>query len=244
MHFVDHVFVILLFVVQPICGAWAFRRYLRKIEAGEPADRIKLYRETSVIEWLALAVLATAWYLLGRPIADLGFVPPDGIGFFAGIGLLILVSGLLAYSWLSAKTMSVKEKAKHVEALGDLVHFLPRNERDYRSFFALSMTAGVVEEIIYRGFVIWYLVQFMPNWGAVIVSSVFFGLGHSYQGAAGMLRTGLAGLGFGVFYLFTGSIWLPIIGHALFDILQGRAIVEVLRQHSERPQQGQPTQAS
>ena len=84
----------------------------------------------------------------------------------------------------------------------------------------------------------------MPNWGAVIVSSVFFGLGHSYQGAAGILRTGLAGLGFGVFYLFTGSIWLPIVGHALLDILQGRMIVEILRQYSVRPRQGLPNQVS
>ena len=75
----------------------------------------------------------------------------------------------------------------------------------------------------------WYLVQFMPLWVAVIVSSVAFGLGHSYQGAAGGLRCGLVGLVFAVFYVVTGSIWLPIIAHAILDILQGAALFELLR---------------
>jgi len=241
MHIVDHLFVLLLFIAQPIYGALSYRRYLRKIQAGEPANTIKLYRETLILEWLALAALATAWYFLGRPAADLGFVTPAGISFYVGVVLLVLFCGFLAYSWRSAKQMTDDKRVKQAEALGDLVHFLPRNQRDYRYFFGLSVTAGIVEEIIYRGFVIWYLAQFMPLWGAVIVSSIFFGLGHSYQGAAGIVRTGLVGLGFGVFYVFTGSIWLPIIGHALIDILQGKTIVEILRDTgrgysaSERP---------
>ncbi len=229
MEFVDHLFVFLLLVVQPVHGAVSYRRYLRKIEAGEPANPIKLYREIMILEWLALAVLATAWMFFGRPAADLGFVTPAGTNFYVGIVLLILVCGFLLYSWTRVKRMTDDEKAKQAESLGDLVHFLPRTQMDYRYFVGTSITAGIVEEIIYRGFVIWYLVQVMPPWGAVVTSSILFGLGHSYQGVAGMFRTGLIGLGFGAFYVFTGSIWLPIVGHALLDILQGKGIVEILR---------------
>ena len=95
------------------------------------------------------------------------------------------------------------------------------------------MTAGGVEEIVYRGFVLWYLAFFMPLWGAVIVSSVAFGLGHSYQGVIGGLRCGLVGLAFAIFYVVTGSIWLPIIAHATLDILQGAMIVEILRKDGD-----------
>ena len=43
------------------------------------------------------------------------------------------------------------------------------------------------------------------------------------------LRCGLIGLAFAIFYVVTGSIWLPIIAHIVLDILQGVIVVEVLR---------------
>ena len=128
--------------------------------------------------------------------------------------------------------MSDTEKRKQKESLGFLAHFLPHTARDLRTFVGVSITAGIVEELLYRGFALWYLVQFMPLWAAVVVSSVFFGLCHSYQGASGCLRTGLAGLAFALLYVLTGSIWLPIIGHALLDALQGAAIFDLLRDQS------------
>lgn len=131
--------------------------------------------------------------------------------------------------------MSAQERAEQVDSLGKLVHFMPRPGREYRYFFGLSMTAGVVEEIIYRGFLLWYLAQFMPTWAAVLLSSVAFGLSHSYQGLSGGIRTGLVGLGFAVLYVISGSIWLPIIGHALLDILQGAMVVELFRKPMTRP---------
>ena len=66
-------------------------------------------------------------------------------------------------------------------------------------------------------------------WAAAILSSVAFGIAHSYQGTAGVVKCGLVGLAFAGFYLLTGSIWLPMIGHFLFDALQGPAIYGLLK---------------
>lgn len=231
MHFIDHIFMLILGIANPIYCALDNRRYIRKINAGEKApDPAKLFRETMIIQWIALAVFATAWFALDRPVADLGFVTPGGMGFYLGIVLVALTCGFMAFSWHSVKNMPQEKRAKNIEELGDVAYFLPRNQRENRFFFWLSITAGIVEEIIYRGFVIWYLAHVMPVWGAVVVSSFIFGLSHGgYQGVAGIMRTGLVGLGFAVLFILSGSIWLPIIGHALFDILQGKTIVELLR---------------
>jgi hypothetical protein len=229
MHIVDHLFVLLLFVVQPIHGAMAYRRYIARIEAGAASNRVRLYTQTIVLEWVALAVLATTWYALGRPATELGFVAPQGRGFLIGVGILVLVTGFLVYQWRGALSASDEYKAKQKDALGSLVHFLPQSRRDYRYFTGVSITAGIVEEILYRGFAIWYLVQLMPVWAAIVISSIAFGLGHSYQGAGGVARVSLLGLAFGAFYIFTGSIWLPMIGHAILDIVQGATILAIMR---------------
>ena len=233
MQLVDHLFIILLFVVQPIHGAWAYRRYLEKIAAGEPEDRVKLYRQTAILEWVALAALAAAWWFYGRPASDLGMVAATETGFWVGCALLVLATVFLIYSWQRAKSATANDRAQQIETLGKLVHFLPQTDREYRTFFGLSITAGIVEEVIYRGFVFWYLAQLMPLWAVVGLSSIVFGLGHSYQGIAGVVRVTLIGLAFGAFYLLTGSIWLPIIAHAVLDILQGAAIVELLRDRED-----------
>jgi membrane protease YdiL (CAAX protease family) len=232
MHIVDHIFILLLFVVQPIHGAYAFRRYVARVEAGEPSNLVRMYLQTLVLEWVFLAALAIAWFTFNRPVAELGFVAPGGVGFWSGTALLALVIGYMLYAWKAAKHMSDDERAKQVQSLGKLVHVLPHTRRDLRHFIGLSITAGIVEEIVYRGFVLWDLGLFMPLWAAVVASSVAFGIGHSYQGAMGALRCGLIGLVFAVFYIVTGSIWLPIIGHAILDILQGMSVTEILRKDS------------
>lgn len=229
IQFVDHLFMILLFVVQPVHGFLSFKRYVARVEAGDPADRASLYRQTLVLEWTAFAVLAASWFALGRPVAELGYVAVSGSAFWIGAALIVIVSAVLVYNWHKSKSVTPEEKVRHIRAFGKLVHFLPHDNRDYRLFVGLSLTAGIVEETIYRGFAIWYLGQFMPVWAAILASSVAFGIGHSYQGPGGMVRVTLIGLVFGAFYVFTGSIWLPILAHFLLDALQGASIVEVLR---------------
>ena len=55
-----------------------------------------------------------------------------------------------------------------------------------------------------------------------------FGVGHAYQGAAGIVKTGLVGLGFAGLYVLTDSIWVPIAGHIIWDLLQGRTMKELM----------------
>lgn len=233
MQYVDHIFIFLLFAVQPIHGYFENRRYDALERAGQPFDRLRFYRLTALLEWAFLVALAAVWIVFSRPIASLGLVTPGGIGFWGGAALLVLFTGLLLHSWHAAVKASDAEKAKQRESFGSITKYLPQTAPELRTFYGVSITAGIVEEIVYRGFVIWYLGQFMPLWAAVIVSSVAFGLAHSYQGANGALRTGLVGLAFGIFYVVTGSIWLPIVAHALLDVLQGAAIHEILRKKND-----------
>lgn len=43
------------------------------------------------------------------------------------------------------------------------------------------------------------------------------------------MRAGSIGLGFAIFYVLTGSIWLPILAHIALDILQGLTFLEMVR---------------
>lgn len=233
MSLVDLILLFVLFVAQPIHGYFEGRRYAAWEKAGRSIDRVRFYRHTTWVEWAFLAVLGAAWFALGRSVEDLGFVAPGGRGFWIGVVVLVIMTGVLLYMWRNTRKASDTEKNEQTGYLGDIAKYVPRTAEELRGFFRVSITAGIVEEIVYRGFVLWFLAQFMPLWAAVIVSSFAFGLAHIYQGANGAARAGLMGLAFAVFYIGTGSIWLPIIAHALLDILQGATLYELFRKRGD-----------
>jgi membrane protease YdiL (CAAX protease family) len=233
MHFVDHLFVFLVFIVYPVYGFFDARRYLERVKSGEPENRPRIYVETSIIQWAFLAVFGATWLIFGRPWSDLGFVPAAGLPFWIGTVVLVAFIALLVFSWQTAKRESAEKRAKQLEGLGEMLPFVPQTRRELSYFFLVSLTAGIVEEVVYRGFTFWYLGSFLPLWVVVLLSSVGFGAIHFYMGVNGAVRAGLVGLGFALFYVLTGSIWLPIVAHIALDMLQGLLFAELSRKDEE-----------
>jgi len=66
--------------------------------------------------------------------------------------------------------------------------------------------------------------SWMPLWAVALVAAALFGVAHAYQGARGMLRTGLLGLVLWATYLVTGSILPAMVLHAAIDVRSGSAI--------------------
>jgi membrane protease YdiL (CAAX protease family) len=89
-------------------------------------------------------------------------------------------------------------------------------------FGAVSVSAGICEEIVYRGFLIHVLHGATGSIIlAVIVSSGAFGVAHAYQQPAGALRAALLGLVLAAPLLTTGSILPSIVAHTAIDLLSG-----------------------
>ena len=82
---------------------------------------------------------------------------------------------------------------------------------------------GVIEELIFRGFVIGWGTALLGERAAIwlaLLSAAAFGITHLYQGWVGVLSTGLAGLAFGLVYLRAGRALLPaIIVHMLMNLV-------------------------
>jgi hypothetical protein len=87
-------------------------------------------------------------------------------------------------------------------------------------WLAISITAAFCEELTFRGFLItrvraitkggWFL--------PLVISSLAFGCGHSYQGLGGFILLTLLGLALGGLFLLTRSLWPVIIAHFIIDI--------------------------
>ena len=86
--------------------------------------------------------------------------------------------------------------------------------------------AGFFEEFFYRGF-LFGILYYYAGWGfiaAVLIPSMFFGIGHLYQaetlsdGISVFLFTALGGAGFAWFYLAWRSLWMVVFLHGFMDL--------------------------
>ena len=88
--------------------------------------------------------------------------------------------------------------------------------------FALS--AGVLEEILFRGVIFRITEEWLGSWGALAVSSILFGAAHLANPHA-TLTSALAialeaGLLLGAAFMITHRLWLPIGLHAAWNFTQ------------------------
>jgi len=98
---------------------------------------------------------------------------------------------------------------------------LPISIAEQRWFAAVSIGAGISEELLYRGFFFWYCCATFPKlqwWHGVLICSVGFGFAHLYQGWRGMVGSTAIGFLLGMLYLETGSLLVPIVVHAAIDL--------------------------
>ena len=110
--------------------------------------------------------------------------------------------------------------------------FLPNNSISLENFFTsksyipiwitLAIFKGGFQEEIWRVFVLNRFKKWKGRNGeivALILSSIVFGLAHLYQGWDTVASTGVLGLFFGWLYLHFRKAWIPIIAHAVFDLI-------------------------
>jgi hypothetical protein len=103
----------------------------------------------------------------------------------------------------------------------NIERMMPRTQDELRWFGRLALTAGICEELLYRGYLLWYLTSWMPVVPAVLVASAVFGFGHAYQGPRGIAVTALIGVFMCAIYLLTGSLIACMLIHALTDLYAG-----------------------
>lgn len=78
-----------------------------------------------------------------------------------------------------------------------------------------------------RGFLYFYISLYLPHVKTaelVLLTSLVFGIAHTYQGWRGIASTTISGLIFGMLYVISGSLLLPALVHSAGN-LQGALIL-------------------
>jgi membrane protease YdiL (CAAX protease family) len=179
-----------------------------------------------LLHGLFAATLAI-WYVLGFAgtggswTAQLGFnskrpLPEIGIGLAAGVGGWLTVLGVMvalgSLIWVLGGQELLPERPP---ALIPWLAGLPIWMR-----LAVSMSAGVVEEAFFRGFL-------QPRVG-ISLSTALFVLAHAgYEQPLMLVGVTLLSLLFALLVRWRQNIWAAIVAHAVFDAVQLLIVVPI-----------------
>jgi len=208
-------------VVVPLHATRSYRRFKEVVRSGPPGTRARQYWKGIARQWIVTLCLLIYWWQVGRAFSALGFSLPGDQRTVWGLGITLIGGGFLFAQWRSVMGLEPKELAALASKAESVADLLPRGDEEARAFRVLAFTAGTCEEILYRGFLIAYLAYFLGAWPAVLVGGVAFGVAHAYQGAVGMVKTGIVGTFAGALLVGTGSLLWPMVLHTAIDLHGG-----------------------
>jgi membrane protease YdiL (CAAX protease family) len=231
---IDFVFASVLAIAWPLYDYFIEWPRLQRLARKDPLRaRPRAYASIIAGQWSLVAGVAALWLWFARPWTALGLVAPPGWRLWLTIALLTLLARLYAVQPRALARMP-EAKARVRKAAGPLELLLPHTTTEFRWFVAVAITAGVCEELLYRGYFIWTLAPMLGWWGAAAIGSACFGLLHAYQGRGGIVRTGLVGVAMAGLVTITRSIYPAMALHALIDIGSGLVTWTALRDPEPR----------
>jgi membrane protease YdiL (CAAX protease family) len=163
---------------------------------------------------LALVVARKEWIEL--------FPSPKGLLFPLAVGGLVLAIAicLIPMRW---HRLSPEQRRR-------LASICPTSARHLWWWSAVSLLAGVSEEITYRGVLHQLLVRLLRSWWpATLVCIVAFALGHAVQGRRSVAAIGVFALVFHLLVLLAGNLYVAMPVHVLYDFAAGVALVRLER---------------
>lgn len=208
------IIAIIVGILFPGYAIWSGRN-LRQWLTSNPDQKVKVFRLTAIqLIVLMIFTLIPFW-------SSQNNLSHIGLDFISNpywvISLFVL--SLLALLLFRKIKLSEESAEKIANQNARIQFLLPTNDREYKHMIFVSFVAGICEEVIYRGFLFWFIMNYLPLFPSIILANLPFALGHlTTTGTKNTVKAFVLALLFTGAYLLTKSLWLPILLHIIVDL--------------------------
>ena len=195
------------------------------------SEKMGHYLTTMVWEWLLFFYVWWGVTMRGGKLRDL---LGERWKQVEDVLLDVAIAAIFLIAWLVfAAGIAVAFKLVHPgqvthqleETRRNLGFLVPRTGLEMTIWLGLSLTAGICEETVFRGYL---QKQFLSLNGsaflAILLQGLCFGAAHGYEGTQKMVLIALLGIFFGVLTYFRKALYPAIIAHATYDFAAGLAL--------------------
>ncbi len=195
--------------------------------------QLSTYIFTIAFEWILLAFVWWGLHMRRVPMKSLLGEHHKGWSGFGRNLAYAAVFWVIAYFVLAGSSLLLK--ALHVGKPGPpqkVIALAPTTPLDFLMWFLVCLSAGICEELVFRGYL---LRQFSSIggkiWIGVVLSSLVFGASHGYEGMAVMIVIFVYGVLFCLLVLKSKSLVPGMIAHGWQDFFTGIAIAVLQHMH-------------
>lgn len=227
----DHLLFVLLGILLPALLLFRSPRNLTDI-SFDSRTKIRIYYANGLMIWFMAFLVITLWWLSNRSFTSIGFRAPTLNPTVVLLSLCLLaayITDVLVETSIPSRLQKTKENWKKNTP------FLPSDYREFAHYNFLAFSAGIGEEIVYRGFFILYLLSLCGSSGtctiwAIIIPAFLFGISHLYQGGKAVIKIIVLAILLGSIYLESQSLWIVMGIHVLIDVLGGWLSLGLLKE--------------
>lgn len=234
-HRIDHILAFILCIGIPLYGALQRKDGFSGISFSSNQKK-RIYISGSFSLFIMGIVVMLVWLLFKRPLAEIGLTQPSNsrswwwlIFILAGIYLLDIFTTLSSKKGIDKTVGNWKKRTP----------FLPTKTNELPEYFLLCFSAGVFEEIAYRGYLVnycWYLFE-GNNYQqllTIILPAFVFSLAHFYQGTKAVFKIFILAVFFGYLFLYSGSLLIVMILHFLIDAIGGLLSIKYMKDDDQQ----------
>jgi membrane protease YdiL (CAAX protease family) len=207
-------------VLIVILAAWAGWARLSADRMGTAANHhVLLYVPTLLFEWLLFGFVVWGLRRAGVPLHTVFGAR------WRSARQVLRDAGIAAAFWIvSIALLATMAYFMHAQTGAYVKSMLPRGGVEIGVWVVLSVSAGICEEAVFRGYLqrqCTALTQSVP--AGILLSAVVFGAGHVYQGFRSALLIAAYGLMFGILAHWRGNLRPGMMAHAWHDGFTGIA---------------------
>ncbi len=200
---------------------------LSKLDFNQPSV-INFLRGMQLVQFISLFIIPVfvcAWLFSTEPKKYLGLKPPSHSGYImAGVAVMLVAipfTGLLGElnrnvsfpsgieSWLKEQEESAGKTIKALLSKSTVKDLL-------LNIIFIAGLAAVGEELLFRGMAQRLLIKwFKSPWAGIIVAAALFSAMHMQF--YGFLPRFVLGILLGAIYWYSGSLWVAILAHFIYD---------------------------
>lgn len=207
-------------LVISVAGFFAYRGAIRaaSMRATVNPDHMSIYGRTIFFEWLMLALVLAGVWLRGASLYTLmgeRWRSFKQVALDIGIGVVFMMISLPVASFVgSFLPGGGNEKASRF--------LLPQVRAELALWMVLSISAGICEEAVYRGYFQRQFIALARNVPVgIVLSAALFGASHLYLGFWQAVQICMLGTMSGILAQWRRSVRPGMIAHALQDVLGG-----------------------